>query len=244
MLTDVHNGKISPLSLSACQLKAELTPTKAHLLTLHLVPTEDGILIQIYKLTNVYVAVIKNEVILKFKLLPVAQQFFDVFEVVLVETAKVDTLITVTPKKYLAINAHPDEYCSFTIENITNCVVRKDGVYVRKNKLSKFRENSDINGCEISLSNNRTTSSYKFAQILGKAVWTPLNQQSKWTFGTALNTGMSKIYCTETTLMALKGTGVIEIESKCLIKNSFITTFALFWSIEQLAYFIRKIQTH
>uniref|UniRef100_A0A1B0BM73 Uncharacterized protein n=1 Tax=Glossina palpalis gambiensis TaxID=67801 RepID=A0A1B0BM73_9MUSC len=73
----------------AHQVKAELTSTEAHLPALHVLPIKDDILIELCKRTNVYVVVIMNEVILKFKLPLLVQQFFDVFILVPVATVKI-----------------------------------------------------------------------------------------------------------------------------------------------------------
>ncbi|XP_073841407.1 uncharacterized protein [Musca autumnalis] len=76
VLTDTHNGKISPLLLSPHQLKEEISVIKANLPISHALPTAGDNLIELYKLMSVKGAVTKYEVIFEVKVPLVNQQFF------------------------------------------------------------------------------------------------------------------------------------------------------------------------
>ncbi|XP_058987951.1 uncharacterized protein LOC131806981 [Musca domestica] len=88
VLTDIHNGKISPLLLSPHQLREEINIIKANLLISHALPTDDENLIELYKLMSVKGAVTKHEVIFEVKIPLVNQQFFELFKVVPVPTIR------------------------------------------------------------------------------------------------------------------------------------------------------------
>ncbi|XP_073831613.1 uncharacterized protein [Musca autumnalis] len=246
VLTDTHSGKISPLLLSPHQLKEEISVIKANLPISHALPTAGDNLIELYKLMSVKGAVTKYEVIFEVRIPLVNQQFFELFKVIPVPTIKNDTLIAIQPEtSYMATDAHRDEYILFQSEDISRCLKPKDGEYICKNQQSKLRRNAAVNPCEINVFNNHSTTNCKLNRIIGTAAWSQLHRQNSWIFATTADIESSIVCGTETSLITIKNTGIMEIGSNCVMKNNFVTIHGHFEASNSLrASYVRLRDIH
>ncbi|XP_058982640.1 uncharacterized protein LOC131804174 [Musca domestica] len=224
VLTDTHHGKISPLLLAPHQLKEEISVIKANLPISHALPTSGDNLIQLYKLMSVKGAVTKYEIIFEVKIPLVNQQFFELFKIVAVPTIQNDTLIAIQPEtEYISTDAHREEYILVKSEDISSCLKPNDDEYICRNQQSKLKKNALVNPCEINIFYNQSTSNCRLHKITGTAVWSQLHHQNKWIFATTADIESSMVCGSETNLIIIKNSGIMEIGPTCVIKNKFVT---------------------
>lgn len=224
VLTDSHQGKISPSLLAPNQLQKEINVIRAHLPLSRVLPIDENNLILFYKILRAKAAVTKDKVIFEIKVPLVDQQPLELLKIFGIPTNHNGTLVTILPATpYLGITPHRDEFIPISNEDINNCLKLNNDVFLCDNKQAVFAKGSTTAECEVSLFNHKPTSSCRFGTFSESTVWQQTYHKNQWIYATINDTELTAVCETETVEITLTGSGILHIQPNCTIKTSEIT---------------------
>lgn len=133
-------------------------------------------------------------------------------------------LIAINPDiTYIATNAQKRWIRPVYVKWHVELYESNDDEYLCTNQQSKIRQNANNKPYELSMFNNHSIINCNINKILKPMVCTQLKHKNKWIFSTTLDIETSMVSGLKTTLITLKGTGLMEIGLNCEFKNSVMT---------------------
>jgi len=224
VLIDSHHGKLNPLLLTPKQLKTEVIRIKSHLPQHRELPIDAENLLQIYRLLTVDGTIAENHVVFSIQLPLSDDREFQLFYLVPVIAVINGSLTSVNSKfNLMAISPHRDEYFALTESQLQSCLELKPDSYLCHNIQASYHNTADTSNCEMDLFANETSPKCMLQTIEEATVWHQLRHQNQWIYVTTKPLKLNAVCNNEAFQLTLNGSGIIQLQPTCVIRNEMVT---------------------
>lgn len=224
-ITDIHHGMFSVHLLSPKQLRDQLSIISGQLsrelsLPIENIQTE---LPKMYHLLKVKTRVTQQYLIFEIRIPLVSRESYDLYQLISIPQQHGNTTVAVVPvSDYIAINLRKDTYLAMTASDIQQCIPYDDLTRLCHSRKPIFQFKSEDSMCIKEKSSNRCLTNTAAC----RNNWMELSKTNTYLYYCCGQCALRIICEHQITAIQVAKTGVITLDSDCVIKGEDFTVFS------------------
>lgn len=223
LLTDVHQGHVSPAVITPEQLKQHLE-TASHTISSELqVPGENKAyhLAQIYSILEARIKLTTTHILLQIRIPLISRDIMNLYHLIPVPFNHQNTMQMITTQyKGMAVNKRQDKYYMLTIAEKKQCKSFTNDLIICKNQHGIYNTNNGEVKCEMAIFTHEAREippKCRLTPVTTPQVWAKLMATNQFIFAVK-NKRMVNILCKEkTTTCSIAGVGLFSLTPQCTI---------------------------